>query len=241
MNQPYPYWWLDTGVASFIGLHTYVVNGGQLDDPNHNSTHQFDWLVDTLAKLGSKNDGRALILALHYPPYSGTTNFRERGDPTQSIYSGTANAEPIAGLLEKAFKKSNCFPDIVLSAHAHLYQRITYTYRDERQIPYLIVGSGGHGPVEKLLTSCDGHIKGAPDPFVRMDVVLPGQFTLPQGDTAKVVACNDQSFGFMRIAVDLSTKRVSGIFYSVAITGKSPPTAAPVDSFFLDLATHKVS
>ena len=48
-------------------------------------------------------------------------------------------------ILHRAFHVTQQYPDAVISAHAHLYQRITYTLGGGRQIPYIIAGSGGHG------------------------------------------------------------------------------------------------
>ncbi|HYZ74684.1 MAG TPA: hypothetical protein VE641_16515 [Chthoniobacterales bacterium] len=88
---------------------------------------------------------------------------------------------------------------MVLSAHAHLYQRITYQHADGREIPYMIVGSGGHPPVENLFETCTkGELERRPPP---LDLVLPPGSDPPNGDTAKVVAYNDTDFGFARITV----------------------------------------
>jgi acid phosphatase type 7 len=79
MIQPYPYWVLNTSVAYIIGLHTNDLNGGLLDDPEQTEEPQYAWLVETLEKIKVNEEGKRLVLALHYPPYSGADNFNHPG------------------------------------------------------------------------------------------------------------------------------------------------------------------
>ena len=65
-NQPYPFWVLDTPVASLIGLYTNVLNGGQLDPPGTEKGPQYQWLVRTLKRL--KDSKKPILVMLHYPP-----------------------------------------------------------------------------------------------------------------------------------------------------------------------------
>jgi hypothetical protein len=82
MIQPYPYWRLDTPLASMIGLYANVSNGGILDDPaahpEFTSGPQYRWLVAQLDELRTLNAAserrRAVLLAVHYPPYAGATD-----------------------------------------------------------------------------------------------------------------------------------------------------------------------
>jgi hypothetical protein len=244
MTQPYPYWLLETSVAYVVGLYTNDVNGGQLDDPMGTDNPQYRWLVKTLQSIKEAADGKVIFIALHYPPYSGAANFGQRGDPN---LGPTPRRAPPAGvlrslsnILQQAFHESAQFPDIVISAHAHLYQRITYTYANGWQIPYLIAGSGGHGPVEKLSKTCSGDTVNLPNlPF---DVVLPSGSALPKGDSAKVIAYNDQQFGFLRLTVDINQKTVIGEFFA-AYDQSNPSAALPAvsDSFTLHLQTHTIN
>ena len=75
MIQPYPYWLFETSVAYFVGLYTNDINGGQLDDPMGTANLQYHWLVKTLKKIKDAANGKAVFLALHYPPYSGAADF----------------------------------------------------------------------------------------------------------------------------------------------------------------------
>src|SRR5260370_9992440 len=243
MIQPYPYWLFETSVAYVVGLCTNDINGGQLDDPMGTANPQYQWLVKNLKEIQDAADGKVVFLALHYPPYSGAADFAERGDPnlapTPRRPPPAAVLQPLSNILQQAFHESAQYPDVVISAHAHLYQRITYTYANGWQIPHLIVGSGGQAPVEKLSKTCAGDTATLPN--VPFDVVLPFGSALPKGDSAKVVAYNDQEFGFLRFTVDINEKVVIGEFFA-AYDQSNPSAALPAlrDSFTLHLQKHTI-
>ena len=237
MCQPYPHWRLETPIITIIGLYTNDINGGQLDDPMSEDNPQYRWLVKTLTDIKQRTERKALVLALHYPPYSGGASFRERGDPNLGPTPRRGRLEPLAVLLRRAYQEAKQYPDLVLSAHAHLYQRITYQHADARQIPYVIAGSGGHPPVENLFETCaKGELERKPAP---LELVLPPGSDLPKGDSAKVVAYNDSDFGFVRITVDINKMRLTGEFFTafrLPAAAKVTPTLA--DSFVLNLEKH---
>jgi hypothetical protein len=244
MNQPYPYWLFETALCYIVGLYTNDINGGQLDDPTATSRPQYKWLVSTLKAIKAAADGKVVFFALHYPPYSGAANFAERGDPnlgpTPRNPPPAGVLRPLGNILQHAFNDSGQYPDVVLSAHAHLYQRITYTYASGWQIPHLIAGSGGHGPIEKLSIACSGNTINMPaTPF---DIVEPPGLAIPKGDSIKVVKYNDADFGFLRLTVDRNRKIVTGEFFTVPVQSKPGP-GSPVlfDSFTLNLEKHTIS
>jgi acid phosphatase type 7 len=240
MTQPYPYWLLETPVAYIVGLHTNDLNGGLLDNPEANDEPQYAWLVKTLQNINEAGEGKRLVLALHYPPYSGASNFSQRGDPnlgpTPRRNPGLGLLQPLAVVLQHAFQQAGLYPDLVISAHAHLYQRITYTYTGGYQIPYLIAGSGGHWPVEKLAEACDKSL--GTDPKTPFPAVLPRGVELPPGDSARVDNFNDSHFGYLRITIDLANDVIAGEFFTIDVA--SDPRPALFDSFQLDLASHKL-
>jgi hypothetical protein len=244
MIQPYPYWLFETPVAYIVSLCTNDINGGQLDDPMGSANPQYQWLVKTLKEIKEAAKGKVIFLALHYPPYSGAANFAERGDPnlgpTPRRAPPAGVLQPLGNILQQAFHESGQYPDVVLSAHAHLYQRIIYTYANGWQIPYLIAGSGGHAPVEKLSKTCSGDTITLPD--VPFDVALAIGTALPKGDSAKVVAYNDKEFGFVRLTVDLNKRTVAGEFFA-AYDQSNPGAVWPAlaDSFTLHLQRHTVN
>jgi hypothetical protein len=236
MMQPYVYWRLETPLAVVLGLYANIANGGLLDDPAHpHRTPQYDWLVAQLKDLKhhlSTHGRKAVLLAVHYPPYSGAANFAQRGDPTLGPTHAT-HARPLAMELQRAFEESGQRPDVVLSAHAHLYQRLTYTYADGAEIPYLVAGSGGHAPVEDLWRRCDGTTR-APRRAPPFDAILPPGCALGPGARVQVVVYNDQSFGFLQLTVSAET--LAGEFFAIQ---QGSPT--PADAFRLDLRTHRLA
>jgi hypothetical protein len=244
MAQPYPYWLLETAVAHIIGLATNDLNGGQLDDPMGMKNPQYQWLVRTLKDLKQAADNKVIFLALHYPPYSGAQNFTERGDPnlgpTPRRPAPVGVLQPLGNILQAAFRESGQYPDVVLCAHAHHYQRLTYAYAQGWQIPFLIVGCGGHAPIEKLSKTCSGGT--VPVPRLPFDAVQPPGIAVPKGDSVKVVAYNDDDLGFLRITVDAKQKIVIGEFFS-AYNESNPKAAMPKlsDSFTLHLEKHTIS
>jgi hypothetical protein len=240
--QPYPYWLLQTPLAHFVGLYTNVNNAGQLDNPEGDGQPQYHWLVRTLADIKEAGDGKAMFLVVHYPPYSAAANFLERGDPNlgPTPRPPGKTLESLGVLLQRAFRDSGQYPDAVLSAHAHHYQRLTYTHADGRQIPYLIVGGGGHIPVEKLSKPCaKGEDGGHPE--LRPQVVFPSGSSLPAGDRVELAAFNDRDFGFLRVTLDRSRQRLMGEYFT-AFTLEPSSGALPTldDSFTLDLSLHSV-
>ena len=246
MIQPYPYWMLETAVAYIIGLATNAANGGQLDDPMGSREPQYEWLLATLrtvkkenaARIAKKANPKAVLLALHYPPFSGTANFTQRGNPnlgpTPRPSPRTGTLLPLGTTLHQAFHDSQQYPDAVLSAHAHLYQRITYRIANHREIPYLVAGCGGHGPLEKLDENCwEKKIPARTAPF---DVVRPPGLVIPASDRAQVVYGNDTDFGFLRLTIDLPGRALIGEFFAVPMDkGRSPSRK---DYFVLDLDKH---
>jgi hypothetical protein len=240
MIQPYPYWVFKTPLAYLVCLYANDINGGQLDDPESDATPQFNWLVDTLKMIRKEDDGRAVLLTIHYPPFSGASNFPERGNPNLGPTPHTRVLKPLAKILQEAFEASKLYPDAVFSAHAHHYQRLTYFCADGRQIPYLIVGSGGHAPVEALAERCDGGFN--TEPQLPVHSVAPPGFAFPDGESAQMVQYNDKEHGFMRITLDLKHRTLIGEYFA-AYNAASGSTGVPAlrDSFTLDLSKHRIS
>jgi hypothetical protein len=251
LPQPYVYWRLNTPFAYIIGLYANIANGGVLDDPaDPRQRPQYDWLVAQLRAVQARNSKntppKAVLLAVHYPPYSGAANFVQRGDPTLvrteagDVWPSARSApRPLASYLEQAYQESGQVPDLVVSAHAHLYQRLTSHYADGRQLPYLIAGSGGHMPVENLWKRCGGGTS-APRalPF---DAVLPPGLSLLPGQRVRVVSYWDASrggeYGFVRLTITPGPPReLYGEFFTVY-----PTPLALRDAFRLDLDAHQLA
>jgi hypothetical protein len=94
---------------------------------------QLTFLTSELERLGPEQQAgtRAIVLAVHHPPASA-----------DSVHGGTLG---LSNDIDACAAKAGLWPDIVLSGHAHLYQRFTRTTPDKsRQIPYVISGAGGY-------------------------------------------------------------------------------------------------
>jgi acid phosphatase type 7 len=100
MVQPYLYWLLRTPVAYIVGLYANDINGGQLDNPEGPGSPQYDWLVNTLRDIKKEADGRAVLLAVHYPPYSAAVNFLQRGDPNLGPTPRPRPLQPLGMILQ---------------------------------------------------------------------------------------------------------------------------------------------
>jgi hypothetical protein len=241
MIQPYVYWRFDTPLAYMVGLYSNIANGGMLDDPTayplFTKGPQYRWLVAELKAIAATNrqnsPKKAVLLVVHYPPYSGAANFGVRGDPGQGPSPNSGKAPFLSVALQTAFEESGQRPDAIFSAHAHLFQRITYTFADGSVMPCLVAGCGGHSPLEVLSDGCDGvpeKPRKAPFP-----VVTPGSFKFPKGDSAEVEFYEDGSrddgeFGYLKVTIKARTLSVKFIG---ADSGKT------LDRFKLDLDSHK--
>lgn len=241
MIQPYVYWRLDTPLAYIVGLCSNIANGGMLDDPtvyrDFTRGQQYQWLVGelkTVAAANSQNSPqRAVLLAVHYPPYSGASNFNVRGDPSQGPTPNASNAPYLAVALQQAFADGGQRPDAIFSAHAHLFQRLTYTFADGTVMPCLVAGCGGHSPLEVLAELCDGETGASQvTPF---PAVTPGSFQFPAGDSAQVEYyvdnnSDDSEFGFLKVTIEARTLTCQFI---------GATSHKTLDEFKLDLDSHK--
>jgi hypothetical protein len=130
MTQPGVYWFLDAPFVQIIGLYSNLLESpGYLQAIANGKpdTSQLDWLAKTLASIAKAKQKKALVIATHHPPYS---------------QSGHAGSVEMNQTIDDACTKAGVWPDLVLSAHAHNYQR--YTRRiGGKQIIYIVVGTGG--------------------------------------------------------------------------------------------------
>ena len=237
MAQPYIYWRMDTPYACIIGLYSNIANGGILDNPTRYTTSnftdgpQYKWLVEQLQAVAAMNKTagtrrKAVLLMVHYPPYSGATNFNVRGDTSKGgpVAKGKRSAQPnnydvpcLAVALQQAFKDSGQRPDVIFSAHAHLFERLNYKFADGSVMPCLITGCGGHSPLENLFDTCDGTMQKARRP--PFDAVKPGSFQFPKGDRARVKCYEDGEngghFGYLKVTIDDEERSLTCEFMGV--------------------------
>src|SRR3989441_7229542 len=90
-----------------------IVDGPGFLEGAGNDTSQRDWLTSALTNIAKqrKTTGRkALIIAVHHPPYSN---------------GGHAGSPDVLAGGDDAFQKAGVMPDAILSRHAHKHQRPT--------------------------------------------------------------------------------------------------------------------
>ncbi|HUB29775.1 MAG TPA: metallophosphoesterase [Terracidiphilus sp.] len=229
MTQPGPYFVLTAPFARFIGLYSNtgesvgVLSGGVIGND------QITFLQQQLAAaLAARNAApankhpQALILTVHHPPFTGASDHFPSVSMLQAI--------------DQCCEQAGIWPDLVLSGHAHLYERYVRTMKaDGREIPYIVAGNGGYYNLSKLKTDEEGNKP------------APGQQTEPdgQGNTITLAQYNDTNFGFVRIAASAASLEVTALSISGTATTTSPttPIQAPtiVDQFVVDLANHTIA
>jgi predicted phosphodiesterase len=206
MNQPGVYFRLDAPFVRLIGLYSNVAeNSGFISIPGAGGDAQKNFLVSQLkaiAELRAHGDTAALVIAMHHPPYSG---------------GGHAGSAEMLADIDDAVKQAGLAPDIVLSGHAHNYQRFTRKFFLDGvalEIPYVVAGGGGRGITPVRVQSTGGPIAG-----------LSGDHSLRQFYNG---------FGYM--ALTITGKVLTAEFFGV-----SGQDTIPLDSIALDLRTHKIT
>ncbi|HEV2424022.1 MAG TPA: metallophosphoesterase [Terriglobia bacterium] len=212
MTQPGVYFTLDAPFVKIIGLYSNtsegatqgVISGGAA------GTAQLTFLEQQLANAvteRSHGDVRALIIAIHHPPFTGSSQHV----PSPAMLQDIDNACTQAGIL----------PDVVLSGHAHLYERYTRVVQN-RQIPFVVAGTGGYFNHSKFSTGFGG-AKPAP----------PVTGTDAKGNPLTLEAYNDTQWGFLRLTA--SAASLTCQFFALPAGGGA---AAVQDSVTLDLSKH---
>jgi 3',5'-cyclic AMP phosphodiesterase CpdA len=206
MIQPNVYWTLDAPFVTMIGLYSNVPDGGVLKEA------QFDWFKNELRTAPKE---KALIVSVHHSPFSADDE-----------HSGS---DTILKVLDKAFKQSGRLPDIVFSGHVHNYQRFTREFNKggkKREVPYLVVGTGGHWKLHPMQKHNNGNRINVP-------------FKLPDRDDVVLEKYCDDRHGFLWVHV--TTKKLTGRFYSITSPFELRCKAAKkIDDFELDLQRHRL-
>jgi hypothetical protein len=172
MDQPWPYWALNTPLANFIGLYSNV--GGSLDLSTDKTHPQYSWFVSQLQQADKK---KALILAVHHSPFSLDSEHGGYPDILDAIDQAAAAA-------------GGRYPDLILSGHVHNYQRF------HRQIPggtyiHIVAGAGGYASVKTMhKLQLDTN---------KARIVAPFKTTMAG---VSLASYNEDLPGFLRITVD---------------------------------------
>jgi hypothetical protein len=199
MDQPGVYFTLNAPFVKFIGLYSNTGEGGTegvIAGPTVGNA-QLSFLQQQLAVAKGERDngqGRALIIATHHPPFTGSPQHV----PSPSMLKQIDDACVAAGIQ----------PDLHLSGHAHLYERYTRTVGG-KQIPYLVAGMGGYYNLPGL--------KPGKHPALPK---TPASGTDASGNPLTLEVYNDATFGFLRVTT--SPDFITGEFVTVdPSTGKT--------------------
>jgi len=205
MNQPGVYFTLEAPFVSIIGLYSNVTDKGpgaisSEGGKNNLTDDQKDFLIAELKRLKPLRDTnqRAVILAVHHPPFTSNTQNNAMCDD-----------------IDSAFNAAGLWPDLVLSGHAHLYQRFERDING-RKMPYVVAGCGGYNlsPYEK-----------ASSPTAKVPSALASNTALK---------AYIKSFGYLKLKV--TQTQLAVIFNCI-----DPVYGPAVDSILIDLATNTVT
>jgi Calcineurin-like phosphoesterase len=224
MTQPGVYFTLNAPIVKIIGLYSNtgesvgVLSGGAAGNA------QLDFLNQELKTAAAARATKgsapfALIIAVHHPPFTvSNEHFPSPGMLAQ---------------IDQACQQANIWPDLVLSGHAHLYERYTRTLpptytkmpdKNPRQIPYVVAGNGGYLNLSATLTG-----KGGADP-------QPGVAgTDGKGNPLTLNVYNNTTYGFLRLTVSPASILLES-FGVNETTGKT----STIDTFTVDLGQHIV-
>lgn len=230
MTQPGVYFVLTAPFARIIGLYSNtsetvgVLNNAQIGQDQVNFlTQQLQAALAARQADTQNQNPQALIIAVHHPPFTGSSQHFPSASMLQQI--------------DACCTQAGIWPDLVLSGHAHLYERYTRTMAaDGRQIPYVVAGNGGYYNLSKMKMNA------------RRQKPVAGQHTEPDGfgNTVSLDQYNETDYGFLRITVNAASILVEslGIQPPVSTTTTTPPPPVPpatlIDSFTVNLATHVV-
>jgi len=198
MTQPYVYWTLEAPFATIVGLYSNV--DGSLDA--RGKSEQQQWFEEQVRNAPPAKD-KALIVAVHHPPYSLDTT-----------HGGYPDIEVA---IDRVIQVTGRIPTAVLSGHVHSYQRFE---RDlgGKQVPYVVAGAGGYANTFKLLHKIE-QTGGKP---------LSKGFKTTHPDL-QLMAHNDADPGFLRVTVDGKKQTLTIDYFLVPFAGGKLP-AGPEDT-----------
>jgi hypothetical protein len=234
VTQPGVYFTLDAPFVRLIGLFS-----NSLEDPGvisseggHWSTVpdvQLDYLAAQLALVKKQKYAGAVILAVHHPPFSYSP------PPTSAGAGGQHGGSPnMLRQIDTICKSQGVYPHVVLSGHAHNYQRFTraITFGGKNiQVPFIICGDGGHN-VNALVQAKKG--QPAQEPNFGDDV---SYLDVKPAVTAKSLTLNhydDSDYGYLRITVDKTRIQIG--FHQVG----TKLAQSRADFVTVDLATRQI-
>jgi hypothetical protein len=217
MTQPGVYFTLNAPFLKIIGFYSNTGESTGIISDATTGTAQMQFLQSQLAAAAAQRAQKgaapfALILAVHHPPFT--------------ISSSHFPSPDMLAQIDAACVAAKIWPDIVLSGHAHLYERYTRTMNaDGRQIPYVVAGNGGYLNLSTPRTGKNG---------VNPQPGIPGNDG--KGNQLTLDVYNNTLYGFLRLTVDGD----SILCESLGVDETTLKTST-MDAFTLDLAKHLVA
>ena len=166
--------------------------------------------MTTAAQQRANGDHRALLIAVHHPPFTGS----DQHAPSPSVLKD----------IDAACQQVKILPDMVLSGHAHLYERYTRVVNGA-QIPFVVAGCGGYYNLAGLKPGKHGATFNPP--VVGTDA---------SGNKLTLETYKDSTFGYLLLTV--SATKLICTFMGVDVTTKA---TSAFDQFTVDLVGHTVS
>jgi hypothetical protein len=200
MTQPNCYWTLLAPLVTIIGLYTNCPEHGVVEQ------NQADWFQGELAAADPK---KALIVALHHPPYSADDHH--------------GASQPMRQLLNDAIAAGGRTPDLVLAGHVHNYQRFSVPQQDGKSLTFIVAGAGGYPNLHTM-----AQVNGAPPPIPWTD----------PGTGATLESYNkEMRHGFLRLTV--TKTEISGVYTTVPRPQESwsAGPVQQIDTFAIDVGT----
>ncbi|MGC1493002.1 MAG: metallophosphoesterase [Candidatus Acidiferrum sp.] len=217
MTQPGVYFTLNAPFVKIIGLYsntgetTGALSGATI------GTAQTQFLQSELTAAAAQRAQKgaapfALVIAVHHPPFT----------VSKSHFPSPA----MLAQIDAACVAAKIWPDIVLSGHAHLYERYTRTMQaDGRQIPYVVAGNGGYLNLSDPRTGKNG---------VNPQPGIPGNDA--KGNQLTLNVYNNTAYGFVRLTIDAGSILCESLGVDET-TGKT----SGMDAFTVDLGKHVVA
>ena len=217
MTQPGVYFTLNAPFLKIIGLYSNTGESTGIISDATTGTAQIQFLQSQLAAAAAQRAQNgaapfALVLAVHHPPFT--------------ISSSHFPSPAMLAQIDAACLAAKIWPDIVLSGHAHLYERYTRTMTaDGRQIPYVVAGNGGYLNLSNPRKGKNGL---NPQPGI------PGNDG--KGNQLTLNVYNNTLYGFLRLTVDKN----SILCESLGVDETTDKTSS-MDAFTVDLTKHIVA
>ena len=204
MIQPGVYFTLEAPFVRILGIYSNMLeNPGIISSTSGKfsdiSDAQLTYLSAALSRIKQENFGGAIIIAVHHPPYS---------------FGKHSGSMVMLKEIDKICSKTGVWPHAVLSGHAHNYQRYTRAI-GKKQIPYLVIGNGGHGLTQLPKTiRAPQRLKMFEQPEAKDSVTLENYDAL--------------DYGYLRILVDPGQLRIEYQPASDGAKAKAPDDSVTV-------------